>query len=158
LPSRDINIIGFVSLEFALRPGVSGAHRRLAKKDLRFKRVYQAWELEREVRRGLSEMSAKDALKADARAKLHSGVGDGDEVDEDDEDGDGESGSDSDNDQGTKVERTLSGRTARMSEEDDDDVGMSERRAHAHALHKRVSVGGWVAFPAGSHTLHGEHR
>ena len=142
LPERDVDIIGFVSLDFRLRPGVSRAHARLAKKDLRFKRVYEAWELEREVRMGLAEMGSKDAWRAD-RPHLR----DGDDGEEHEEEG-GHSGSDSSDEEGhgeANIRRTASGRTTasmlrEMEAEDDDDVGMSERRAHSKALHKRVRL------------------
>jgi hypothetical protein len=144
-PEKDTDILGFVSLDFRLRPGVSRAHARLAKKDMRFKRVYEAWELEREVRLGLADLDAKSAWKADRpHLRLHH---DGDEEDDEDEearDGDGRGGSDSSGDEGqTDIRRTASGRTTasmrrEMEQEDEDDLGISERRAHSKALHKRV--------------------
>lgn len=151
LPSRDINIIGFVSVDFRLRPGVSRAHKKLGKKDMRFKRVYEAWEMEREVRAGLSEMSAKDAFRAD-RPHLRSGAGgaggDDDDDDEDDDDEENaldEEGSESEDDaRKAEIRRTPSGRTTasarRQMDESDDELGISERKAHSQALHKRVSL------------------
>ena len=148
MPERDVDILGFVSLDFRLRPGVSRAHARLAKKDLRFKKVYEAWELEREVRMGLAEMGSRDAWKADRPHLRRHADGEEDEDEAHEEHGEGEGGSDSSDDEArtpAKIRRTASGRTTasmrrEMEAEDDDDdaLGMSERRAHSKALHKRV--------------------
>lgn len=142
-PEKDVDVIGFVSLDFCLRPGVSRAHARLAKKDMRFKRVYEAWELEREVRLGLTDLDAKSAWKADRPHLTHG--------DEDGEEAHGGSASDtSDEERSTAdIRRTASGRTTtsmrREMEAEDEEVGLSERRAHSKALHKRVRL--WSTYP-----------
>jgi hypothetical protein len=43
----NVRVIGFVKIEFVLHPGVSRAHRKLCKRDLKFKAVYDAWEATR---------------------------------------------------------------------------------------------------------------
>ncbi|BEI80276.1 hypothetical protein CcaverHIS002_0108050 [Cutaneotrichosporon cavernicola] len=58
-----VQAIGFIKVEFALHPGVSRAHRKLGKRDLRFKAVYDGWEATRllqhphETEDGASESS-----------------------------------------------------------------------------------------------------
>lgn len=48
LPSiGDAKLIGFIKICFVLHPGVSRAHRKLAKRDPKFKSVYKAWEATR---------------------------------------------------------------------------------------------------------------
>ncbi|BEJ11357.1 hypothetical protein CspHIS471_0107790 [Cutaneotrichosporon sp. HIS471] len=42
-----VQAIGFIKVEFALHPGVSRAHRKLGKRNLKFKAVYDAWEATR---------------------------------------------------------------------------------------------------------------
>lgn len=43
----DAKLIGFIKVGFVLHPGVSRAHRKLAKRDPKFKSVYKAWEATR---------------------------------------------------------------------------------------------------------------
>lgn len=147
-PTREVPVLGFVSLDFVLRPGVSRAHRKLAKKDLRFKRVYEAWEVDQEVRHGLDDIGTKDFAR-----ELRDGSGSEEEESEIEDDmladGEHERGI-----AGKKVRRTPSGKSiggqsaistsgvsgvSQMDEEDDGN--MAGRRAHQKALHRRVSVG-----------------
>jgi hypothetical protein len=116
----EIPLLGFVSVGFILHPGVSRAHKKLCKKDLRFKRVYEAWEVSQDIEMGLDKIHAGDDVKRTKDALLNR-----------DEDDEGDSSGDSD------------------EEEDDDDVEggpgaegqgfMADRKTHKEALHRRVS-------------------
>lgn len=133
-PTRQIPIIGFVSLGFALRPGVSRAHRKLAKKDLRFNRVYEAWEADRDVRSAAS-------------AKLEE-EGSGEDESSDDEDIEEDEGGVRRTPSGKSVVSARSGLSGKDGDSEDEGF-MSKRRAHSKALHKRVSLLGcspWSEF------------
>jgi hypothetical protein len=154
-------LVGFVSITVKLRPGVSRAHRKLAKRDLRFKHVYEAWEAEREFAVGLDKVEVGDI----ARRKRDEAIGlnrqGGEEGGEGEESGSESSGSESEEDEkpeaggsgelGGKMRRIgssgarsnrsgQSGRSPGKSGEEDEDGEWfeSERKAHSHALHKRV--------------------
>lgn len=130
----EIPLLGFVSLSFVLHPGVGRAHRKLGKKDLRFRRVYEAWEVSQDIELGLDKVRPGDTVRQakDSVLKHNKKEGDGD--------GDGGSSSGSDSDDESEDD-----------EEDDgpDDLGgaegsetkrfMAERRSHSAALHRRVS-------------------
>ena len=111
----EIPLLGFVSVGFILHPGVSRAHKKLCKKDLRFKRVYEAWEVSQDIEQGLDKVHAGDDVRKTKDAVLNR---------EDDDGGDDSGDSD---------------------EEEDDDDGeasegfMADRKTHKEALHRRVS-------------------
>lgn len=44
---KEARLVGFIKLSFVLHPGVSRAHRKLAKRDPKFHSVYKAWEATR---------------------------------------------------------------------------------------------------------------
>lgn len=137
----EIPLLGFVSLTFNLQPGVSRAHKKLCKKDLRFKRVYESWEVAQDIELGLDKVvpggtvkTAKDLLKSRAQD------GDGDE------DGSGSDSGHSDDDEDEADDG--------LDEGIDDDLSnpetrkfKAERRDHSKALHRRVSI---VEVPANS--------
>lgn len=141
-PTREVPILGFVSLGLALRPGVSRAHRKLAKKDMRFNKVYEAWEADRDVRKELGV--GRDTARIDEEDEGSSG----EETDSDGEDEGAE----------RRVKRTPSGRSVAgasamsarsVGDEDSDEGFMSKSRAHQKALHKRVSrVLSIVCYPS----------
>jgi len=116
----EIPLLGFVSVAFVLHPGVSRAHRKLCKKDLRFKRVYEAWEVSQDIEMGLDKTKPGDNARQAKDAVLH----------RDDEDEDGESSEESDED----------------NDDNDDEGGlvaegkgfMADRKTHKEALHRRV--------------------
>jgi hypothetical protein len=190
-PSRDsgavqqTRLVGFASIRFAVRPGVSRAHKRLAKKDMRFKHVYEAWEAEREVKIGLDKMGMRDAVRKEKEGVMKresalakkgrsgeavgaagavGGVDNGEngreEMDSESESGTSSDESDEDGQGQGRPRRSAStsGKSLASagvgtkavggdgSESAEEDLGVegfgSERRAHAHALHKRVS-GAW---------------
>ena len=123
----EVPLLGFVSLSFTLQPGVSRAHRKLCKKDLRFKRVYESWEVARDIEMGLDKVvaggtvkSAKDALKQKADGDESGSDESASDDHDEDEDEEGLDGGDDDNSETGKF--------------------MSERRAHSSALHRRVSA------------------
>lgn len=128
----DVPLIGFVSLTFMLHPGVSRAHRKLCKKDLRFKRVYEAWEVSQDIELGLDKVVTGDVTKKAKDTLLNKREGGGGES----------SGSEDGNDSDDEVEE----------EDDQDDLNddddsnpetkkyLAERRAHSQALHRRVSL------------------
>jgi len=111
----EIPLLGFVSVGFILHPGVSRAHKKLCKKDLRFKRVYEAWEVSQDIEQGLDKVHAGDDVR-----KIKDAVLNRDDDDEGDDSGDSD------------------------EEEDDDDAEagegfMADRKTHKEALHRRVS-------------------
>ncbi|WWD19525.1 hypothetical protein CI109_103986 [Kwoniella shandongensis] len=146
-------LLGYVNVSFVLHPGVSKTHRRLAKRDLRFGKVYEAWEAGREVQNGMDRMGLREEVTAELR-----GENDMDSEDDDDDDfDDDDDSSDSDDDEKgglenkegqTKGEARMRRRRAESVgttwtgldgglDDDEDDKSMSERRKHTHALHKR---------------------
>lgn len=173
-----VPLIGFVSMNLVVHPGVSTAHRRLCKRDLRFKRVYEAWEVSREVEQGLDRESVGDAMRrtkqvVESGMKGVAGRGEGEDghdhaYDHEHGYGNGNGGlSGSDSEQGYghghgREHDAIHGSTSGMkegdpeaapgrgpgvgSEEEEEELSeseeergfLSERRAHSHALHKRV--------------------
>lgn len=133
--SPEVPLLGFVSVSFTLQPGVSRAHRKLCKKDMRFKRVYESWEIAQDIELGLDKVvasgtvkSAKELLKAKNEDGDESGSDSSDSDDEDEEE-DGEP--DGVNDDSSNAENKKF---------------RSERRDHSHALHRRVSDLGVSAY------------
>nr|XP_019010216.1 uncharacterized protein I206_04684 [Kwoniella pini CBS 10737]OCF48997.1 hypothetical protein I206_04684 [Kwoniella pini CBS 10737] len=110
ISNESIPLLGYANLKFRLIPGVSRTHRKVAKRNLRFARVYEVWE------------NMKDKIK-----------------DDDDSSDNGESSSDDDDiedGEGKEEERELIEDDISDSE-DELDKRLSERKAHSHALHKR---------------------
>lgn len=96
-------LIGYIDVSWVLAPGISAIHRKLTKHDLRFAKVFEAWESARDEHYIVHEL--------------------GDEGNESDsENGEGE-------DTGEREFADL---------QDDIVEDMSPRKAHSHALHKRV--------------------
>jgi hypothetical protein len=111
----DIPLLGFVSVGFTLHPGVSRAHRKLCRKDLRFKRVYEAWEVSQDIEMGLDKAVPGDDIRRQDDEDDEGSSGDSDEDDEDEpNDGDESLGA-----QGQGF--------------------MTDRKTHKEALHRRVS-------------------
>jgi hypothetical protein len=123
----EIPLLGFVSVGFVLHPGVSRAHRKLCKKDLRFKRVYEAWEISQDIEKGLDKIAPGDNIRRRKDALLESQDGEDDE-DKDEGDSSGESGDEDEDDQ-DEGDGTL------MSE---GKAFMADRKTHKEALHRRV--------------------
>ena len=121
----DPSIVGMLKLQLKLSSGISKAHRKLCKQDLRLRRVYEAWDSHRDVLADQGQLSATPGPDVE-----ESGSSEGDSDTE---------GSEESEEDGV-IERESMG--AQVDEEDDsDDRGLfSERRAHARALHKRVRV------------------
>lgn len=134
----EVPLLGFVSLSFTLHPGVSRAHRKLCKKNLRFKRVYEAWEVSKDIELGLDKVALGDHVKQ-TKDDLIKGKRD---------DREGEGSDESESDLGDEDEEDDEG----LSDDEEDpntETGkfMAERRAHSQALHRRVSV---MACPRGN--------
>ncbi|KAK8853111.1 hypothetical protein IAR55_003812 [Kwoniella newhampshirensis] len=140
--------IGYVNVSFVLHPGVSRTHRKVAKRDLRFGKVYEAWEASREVDNGMDKMSVREEITADLK-----GDDNLDSQDDNSDDDDSEA-EDYDDDirefkssEGTAAAREGRRRAGSVGitgasldkgfDGEDDDKDMSERRKHTHALHKR---------------------
>lgn len=104
----NVKIVGFVKIEFVLHPGVSRAHRKLCKRDLKFKAVYDAWEATR-----LLEHPSQDGEEEASETTSDLGLSDDDE----------------------KEERA-SGKEAAAAMRNDDTRAMLEGRGHSKALHK----------------------
>ncbi|WVQ72521.1 hypothetical protein IAR50_002078 [Cryptococcus sp. DSM 104548] len=107
-------LLGYLDVGWVLVPGISRAHRRIAKKDMRFGRVFEAWEAGRDLERDLS---------------LSGNIEEEDQ--EDDYDSDEEAFQEGADRKGKgKADMSLDTLDSEMGE-------MSEKRAHSHALHKR---------------------
>lgn len=125
----DARVIGYISLDLVVHPGISRAHKKIGKKDLRFARVYEAWESYRDV------VNRRAATRQDKM--IWSGnpevTGEADDVGESDSSSDD---GDSDDDHGLK--RTTSEREL-LEEPEKKEGFFAEQKAHSKALHKKVS-------------------
>ncbi|ORY26686.1 hypothetical protein BCR39DRAFT_540429 [Naematelia encephala] len=153
--SSDAKLIGFINLSFVVRPGVSRAHRKLVKKNLRFRHVYEAWETAKECDLGMehAEVIRKKRWETLDRNGQESDVHNNDEDDDDDNDDDESDTTESDDDE-EDVKRqgrmeggrrkspnkgnTAGGKEAQLEkeQEEEDEEFLSERSAHSRALHK----------------------
>ncbi|WVQ84921.1 hypothetical protein IAT38_007084 [Cryptococcus sp. DSM 104549] len=122
--ARQPHLVGCLDLEWAVVPGISRVHKKVAKRDLRFGRVFEAWELARDM---------EGRVGGGGRAMGVGGERNGGEGDDD-----GESESDSDEEEGEEGDEGER-RSADVTRESvEEGMGeMSESRAHSHALHKR---------------------
>nr|XP_019044279.1 hypothetical protein I302_07563 [Kwoniella bestiolae CBS 10118]OCF23209.1 hypothetical protein I302_07563 [Kwoniella bestiolae CBS 10118] len=107
---KGVPLLGYAEVKFKITPGVGRVHRKIAKRDMRFKRVYEVWESERED----SDSEGEGGSESEAES-------------------DSDSSSDGDDDEKDGEKKGL------VSDEEEDEMEkkMSERRAHSHALHKR---------------------
>nr|XP_018261000.1 uncharacterized protein I303_06717 [Kwoniella dejecticola CBS 10117]OBR83158.1 hypothetical protein I303_06717 [Kwoniella dejecticola CBS 10117] len=113
ISNGSIPLLGYANLQFKLIPGVSRTHRKVAKRNMRFAKVYEVWESEKEIKMGWNNMQEGERLKDDG----------------DESESSGDAG-----ENGEERELTKGG----MSDSEDElDKKISERRAHSHALHKR---------------------
>lgn len=130
---HETRIIGYVTLTMAVHPGISQAHKRLCKKDLRFAKVYEAWENYRDV----------VARRAHTRqGKMVWSEQHGEEAEEDMDESDtteDEDGMDGDVASTEELRRTISENEMIDAEDVKSDGFFAERRAHSKALHKKVS-------------------
>lgn len=108
----EIPLLGFVSVGFVVHPGVSRVHKKLCKKDLRFKRVYEAWEVSQDIEMGLDKIHAGDEVRKMKNDVLQR---------DDDDEGDS------------------SGESDEEDAEDDGQEGEANRKTHKEALHRGVS-------------------
>jgi len=141
LSGGPARIIGYVTLSLVLHPGISRAHSTLCKKDLRFAKVYEAWEAYRDVvsRRAKTRDNKLVWTESMVDGEV-AGMGPhgGAELEDSDSSGD-----EDDTSTGAELRRTISERDLYDAAEKED--GLSERRAHSKALHKKVgSVAGAV--------------
>ena len=131
-----VDIVGEATVSFVLQPGVSRAHRRLAKKNMRFKHVYEAWETQREQHQGLDKANVANVLRQEAKDLAASSDSENsvshESDDEDEQDDDDEEG---------RAKRAL------IDDDGEDDNFMEEHKSHSHALHKRVRRCSGLACP-----------
>jgi hypothetical protein len=121
---QDVKLIGFVTLGLAVVPGISRTHKKLGKKDARFRKVYEAWEISGDVE-GEESRSVSNHLTSDIG--MDEGEGD-------------EGGSSSDEDGVIVPAGVERDHQVTLSDDGEEKQGyLAERRAHAEALHKRVS-------------------
>jgi hypothetical protein len=127
---HDARIIGYVTMTMAVHPGISRAHKRLCKKDLRFAKVYEAWDAYRDVVIRRSYTRQDKMIWSEEQGEV--------EPDNDDDDSDT---SDEEEDEGGISREDLK-RTVSEKELGDDvekpEGFFAERRAHSKALHKKV--------------------
>ncbi|WWD03589.1 hypothetical protein V865_001643 [Kwoniella europaea PYCC6329] len=132
---NGVPLLGFAEVKFKIIPGVSRVHRKVAKRDMRFKRVYEVWESEREVEMGWDKMNEGERVRSELEAIDGKSDSDGEEQD----DG-GSDSSDSCNDVEEDNNEDEDGKRNLVDDSEDElevEKKMSERRAHSHALHKR---------------------
>ena len=135
MQAQDVKLMGFVSLSFVLHPGVSRAHRKICKRDMRFRHVYEAWEAAKEVNRDTQHGSVGDIIRS---SRFNS-------PNEDDESSDGsESEEESDRDQMGRLKHhaaPVPGQAMIDDQNEEDEKGlMPDPQAHKSALHKRVRL------------------
>lgn len=119
-----VRLVGFIRLKFILHPGVSRAHKKLCKRDRKFRSVYMAWEATR-----LQDNPA--AIEAEAK-----------EVKEAKEHHEDEYELDSEHESIDVEESDDTGAAAAAAMHEDDTRAMNEGHgAHAKALHSKVRVG-----------------
>ncbi|WWC91590.1 uncharacterized protein L201_006536 [Kwoniella dendrophila CBS 6074] len=147
---RDVPLLGYANLEFKLIPGVSRVHRKVAKRDLRFGKVYEVWESSKEIEMGWDKMNEGERIKDEMKGikndlKEHSQQNNNNHSNSSDSDSNGNSSSsdsgDSDDDDNSDDEKQKNENDLVKDDisdsEDELDRKMSERKAHSHALHKR---------------------
>lgn len=158
--AQGTTVIGHITMTLTLHPGVSRAHRRLAKRDLRFLHVYEAWEEAKALQLGVDQISVKDQVqkgKQDIKEAGKDALGiDDDGSSSSDSDDDGHSSDEFEGgsaaareDRTSGIRRTRTSKSARstgttgtkgeLNDEDDLEAEYG-RRAHSHALHKRVRL------------------
>ncbi|ORX40705.1 hypothetical protein BD324DRAFT_647623 [Kockovaella imperatae] len=142
-------ILGFANLHIKIHPGVSKAHRKLCRKDLRFKKVYEVWEIAKEREVGWDRVTFKDRQrlkKEDARAEMDRPMDSSDggsegrtrvSQDEGSWSG-GDDLDDEDEDEHETPDNLRRDKKDDSGDEGEDDTGFfAEARAHSRALHKR---------------------
>ena len=152
-------IIGYVTLASILHPGISRAHRKVCKKDLRFAKVYEAWEAYRDVVTRRARTREDTLLWSErvprtpgtpgtpgslARGDANAGELDDLDMDESDTTEDDDSNGDEQQEDSGKYGEALRRTTSERELYDDDDekrTGLfAEQRAHSKALHKKVRL------------------
>lgn len=135
-------LIGFITLTLIVHPGLSRTHQKLCKRDLRFRQVYEAWEMAREVDQGLDQLSVKENLRSTKMRVLHGhghGVDGSAHGQQDELEGESDYSESDDEGEVEGLRRRRSDASGKSFQSLGDEEGGSERKAHAHALHKRVS-------------------
>ena len=136
-PVDDPKHIGFVKLAFVVHPGVSRVHRKICKRDLRFKHVYEAWEATKKLNHGGGSTSVGETIRSGKLRALNGN----------DEEGSDESSSEEDDEkqsqyvegEGERAPGVMPGQAMIEDQDREDKMEMEpERHAHAHALHKQV--------------------
>jgi hypothetical protein len=108
-------LVGYLTVSFVLHSGVSHAHRKLAKRDLRFRSVYRAWE-------SIQIMYGREAVRL---------------ADSSDFDSDSDSDSDDNDDSEDNSEDDEAAVARRQLERDDTRHMLDEHDSHNHALHAK---------------------
>lgn len=133
--------IGFVRIKFVLHPGLSRVHKKLCKKDLRFRKIYEAWEIGNEMNQDISRVTGGEVLTKrmqhgeDRMKGQDDDRGDESDVDEGDSDEDREI-----NDNEWIEGRDLDDREDITLDDDEEETQgyLARKREHSEALHKRV--------------------
>ncbi|WVR00367.1 hypothetical protein IAU59_007510 [Kwoniella sp. CBS 9459] len=166
----SIPLLGYANLRFNIIPGIGKVHRKIAKRDLRFAKTYEAWEACKEVSMGLGwdKMDQSERVKNEIQGiKQTIGHGhddsdnDDDDVDDDDIDDhdDGASSStssDSDNeDQGgnNTKKRGENGKSKAKDNEAKQEILFGDIVDSEDEFEKKISE-----RRAHSHALHKRHK
>ncbi|KAL7418323.1 hypothetical protein Q5752_006781 [Cryptotrichosporon argae] len=141
-PDEGTTLAGFASVGFELHEGVSRAHCKIARRDLRFAKVVEAWEVGRMLRVADGGVN-RDEAPDDEQDGDGEGDGDGYGGDGGDDDDDDDESDDDD-----ELDATAAGRHARRKsgesmaskktiEQEDDEAFKKEKWAHSKALHRK---------------------
>lgn len=132
---QEGRIMGYVTLNMAVHPGISRAHKRLCKKDLRFGKVYEAWESYRDVLSRRANTRQGKMLWSEETGEVE---GENEEEMDESDTSEEEDGADSSSFSREDLRRTTSEKDMEEAEGKGDGF-FAERRAHSKALHKKVS-------------------
>jgi len=130
-------IIGYVTLSLLLHPGMSRAHSKLCKKDLRLAKVYEAWEAYRDV--VIRRAKTRENKLAWTENIVDSGIAETGSGEVELEDSNPLSDDDDASSFGAELRRTTSERELYDVEEKKGGL-FAEKRAHSKALHKKVRI------------------
>ena len=142
LSTRSVDkpkLIGFVKLAFIIHPGVSRVHRKICKRDLRFKHVYEAWEATKNSNQDRGSTSVGNILRSNQLKSLNGNDEEGSDETSSEEDG-GIQNHDFEG-EGQRAPGTIPGQTMIEDQDREDEMEIQpERNSHAHALHKQVGA------------------
>ncbi|WVN84973.1 uncharacterized protein L203_100110 [Cryptococcus depauperatus CBS 7841] len=120
LTSPNKRLVGYLNISWIIVPGISKVHQKIAKRDLRFARDYEAWETARDVDQEYLSLSNEMELGEEGDNSKSDGEEENDEEEEKREEKAETNSLDIGNETGSAKDRER-----------------SENRAHSHALHKK---------------------